>query len=228
MAALRLTKAESCGVAYDDELPPVKPPEASFLPREPCQHKYIKLPGALFRHRSNLTCSFDLTCVFLCVSYHRRVQREHPEHCYMRERDHYSAPVIATSVSGLSLSHRAGITRYSRWSPSFAAFDSSMLHSRICDLFANPWTCLYRLAVGCRSSNSHNVLSHASPSTVETCYAAAIPLTVFRYILPPRCLEPCHLGSSSYRSHSAEDLSYPKLMRPSVNRRASVSAKKNT
>ena len=29
MAALRLTKAESCGVDYDDELAPVKPP-ASF------------------------------------------------------------------------------------------------------------------------------------------------------------------------------------------------------
>jgi hypothetical protein len=72
MAALRLTKAESCGVANDDELPPVKPPEASCLPREPCQHKYIKLPGALFRHHStsNLACSSDLTCVFVCVSYH--------------------------------------------------------------------------------------------------------------------------------------------------------------
>jgi hypothetical protein len=29
MAAWRLTKAESCGVNWDDELPPVKPP-ASF------------------------------------------------------------------------------------------------------------------------------------------------------------------------------------------------------
>lgn len=59
MAALRLTKAEGCGVDFDDEVPPVKP-SASFHASHANANTLDS--GRIIQARSNLTCSFDLTC----------------------------------------------------------------------------------------------------------------------------------------------------------------------
>lgn len=62
MAAWRLTKAESCGVNWDDELPPVKPP-ASFQASHATPNTNKLKCWAHYSGTHNLTCSSDLTCI---------------------------------------------------------------------------------------------------------------------------------------------------------------------
>ena len=132
MAALRLTKAESCGVDYDDELAPVKPPasfHASLANTNTlgCRAHYSGTAQPhLFLSTSLAFCCEPAVCDIYYASNHENM----PITPSRGKKHYYSAPVIATSVWSVPPRRY----HYSRWNPSFAALKSNMLHSRECDI----------------------------------------------------------------------------------------------
>ena len=147
MAALRLTKAESCGVDYDDELAPVKPP-ASFHASHAntntlgCRAHYSGTAQPHLFFRLHL-CLFE---AFVCDIDHAP-HYEQITSIATREKKHFdSAPVIATSVWSVPPRRY----HYSRWNPSFAVLESNMLHSRKCDISR-----VYSAALGLPASACH-------------------------------------------------------------------------
>jgi len=226
MAALRLTKAESCGVDYDDELAPVKPPasfHASLANTNTlgCRAHYSGTAQPHLFFRLHL-CLLGIFCMrFLsCVNIW-----EHPQHCYTREKAlllrpchcHQCLVCPTTPVSLLTLEPFICRTQKQHAPLEGMRHLASLLCSIRPACIGLPsvlglptvitW-CLTQKPI-CRRElpllNYHSYCISLHPTA---------PL-----------LETVPAWPSSYRSHSAEDLSYPKLMRPSGNRRASVSAK---
>lgn len=111
MAALRLTKAESCGVDYDDELAPVKPPasfHASLANTNTlgCRAHYSGTAQPHLFFRLHLCSAVSLLYAIFIV---RPTMRTSP--ALLHERKSTTTPPLSSPpVSGLS--HHAGIATH--------------------------------------------------------------------------------------------------------------------